>query len=129
MIDMTKMFESILSTTSGLSLPIATEIFVCIIGRKVSKAMYYLDDAIDVVKLLQGLATASKRSTKREYKKGRKVDNCSYLWLNFHNVPGPLNNCWFISNDIFEVIQCNSLAFQDPKSGFTSYDAIPKHSL
>ncbi|KAI9161471.1 hypothetical protein LWI28_017759 [Acer negundo] len=59
MIDMTKMFESILSTASGLSLPVTTEIFVCIIGRKVSKAMYYLDDAIDVVKLLQGLATAS----------------------------------------------------------------------
>ncbi|KAK2636434.1 hypothetical protein Ddye_031226 [Dipteronia dyeriana] len=53
------MFESILSTVSGPSLPAAPEIFACTVGRKPSKAKYYLDDAADVVKLLQGLATAS----------------------------------------------------------------------
>ncbi|KAF5443182.1 hypothetical protein F2P56_035763 [Juglans regia] len=53
------MFESILSTVSGPSLPAAPEIFACTVGRKPSKAKYYLEDTADVVKLLQGLATAS----------------------------------------------------------------------
>ncbi|KDO82516.1 hypothetical protein CISIN_1g002979mg [Citrus sinensis] len=53
------MFESILSTVSGPSLPVPPEIFACTVGRKPSKAKYYLDDATDVLKLLQGLATAS----------------------------------------------------------------------
>ncbi|KAA8533126.1 hypothetical protein F0562_033341 [Nyssa sinensis] len=53
------MFESILSTVSGPSLPAAPEIFACTVGQKPSKAKYYLDDPTDVVKLLQGLATAS----------------------------------------------------------------------
>lgn len=53
------MFESILSTVSSPSLPVPPEIFACTVGRKPSKAKYYLDDATDVVKLLQGLATAS----------------------------------------------------------------------
>ncbi|XP_048427911.1 probable alpha,alpha-trehalose-phosphate synthase [UDP-forming] 9 [Pyrus x bretschneideri] len=53
------MFESILRTVSCPSLPSPPEIFACTVGRKPSKAKYYLDDASDVVKLLQGLATAS----------------------------------------------------------------------
>lgn len=53
------MFESILSTVSGPSLPAAPEIFACTVGRKPSKAKYYLDDAADVLKLLQGLSSAS----------------------------------------------------------------------
>ncbi|KAG6654458.1 hypothetical protein CIPAW_05G147300 [Carya illinoinensis] len=53
------MFESILSTVSSPSLHTAPEIYACTVGRKPSKAKYYLDDAADVVKLLQGLATAS----------------------------------------------------------------------
>lgn len=53
------MFESILSTVSSPSLPAPPEIFACTVGRKPSKAKYYLDDAVDVVKLLQGLAAAS----------------------------------------------------------------------
>ncbi|XP_061994985.1 probable alpha,alpha-trehalose-phosphate synthase [UDP-forming] 10 [Rosa rugosa] len=53
------MFESILSTVASPLLPSPPEIFACTVGRKPSKAKYYLDDAIDVVKLLQGLATAS----------------------------------------------------------------------
>ncbi|KAJ7953646.1 Trehalose-6-phosphate synthase-6 [Quillaja saponaria] len=53
------MFESILRTVSSPPLPVAPEIFACTVGRKPSKAKYYLDDATDVVKLLQGLATAS----------------------------------------------------------------------
>uniref|UniRef100_A0A2N9GFZ4 Uncharacterized protein n=1 Tax=Fagus sylvatica TaxID=28930 RepID=A0A2N9GFZ4_FAGSY len=53
------MFESILRTVSSPSLPAAPEIFACTLGRKPSKAKYYLEDAVDVVKLLHGLATAS----------------------------------------------------------------------
>ncbi|KAI9111725.1 hypothetical protein K1719_017415 [Acacia pycnantha] len=53
------MFESILRTISCPSLPVAPEIFACTVGQKPSKAKYYLDDAADVVKLLQGLDTAS----------------------------------------------------------------------
>lgn len=53
------MFESILSTVSGPTLTVAPEIFACTVGRKPSKAKYYLDDTVDVVKLLQGLSAAS----------------------------------------------------------------------
>ncbi|CAL5197032.1 unnamed protein product [Lathyrus oleraceus] len=53
------MFESILSTVSCPSLPSAPEIFACTVGRKPSKAKYFLDDTTDVVRLLQGLAASS----------------------------------------------------------------------
>ncbi|CAL5418961.1 unnamed protein product [Camellia sinensis] len=53
------MFASILSTVARPSLPVAPEIFACTVGQKPSKAKYYLDDAADVVRLLQGLANAS----------------------------------------------------------------------
>ncbi|GJT04237.1 probable alpha,alpha-trehalose-phosphate synthase [UDP-forming] 10 [Tanacetum coccineum] len=48
------MFESIMNTA-----PNTPEIFACTVGRKPSKAKYYLDDIVDVVKLLSGLANAS----------------------------------------------------------------------
>lgn len=54
------MFESILSTVSSPSLPSAPEIFACTVGRKPSKAKFYLDDTSDVVKLLQCLASSSR---------------------------------------------------------------------
>ncbi|KVH97779.1 Glycosyl transferase, family 20, partial [Cynara cardunculus var. scolymus] len=47
------MFESIMNTVSS------AEIFACTVGRKPSKARYYLDDTVDVVRLLAGLANAS----------------------------------------------------------------------
>ncbi|KAF8399285.1 hypothetical protein HHK36_015150 [Tetracentron sinense] len=53
------MFEKISSIVSGPSLPPTSGIFACTVGRKPSKATYFLDDIVDVVKLLQGLATAS----------------------------------------------------------------------
>lgn len=53
------MFESILNTLSSQSLPAAPEIFACTVGRKPSKAKYYLDDAVDVVRMLKGLADAT----------------------------------------------------------------------
>ncbi|XP_068641613.1 probable alpha,alpha-trehalose-phosphate synthase [UDP-forming] 9 [Aristolochia californica] len=53
------MFESIYSKSSSLSLPAAPKIFACTVGQKPSKAKYYLDDTVDVIKLLEGLASAS----------------------------------------------------------------------
>lgn len=58
------MFESILSTVSCPSLPSAPEIFACTVGRKPSKAKYFLDDTADVVKLLDGLATSTNQKPK-----------------------------------------------------------------
>ncbi|KAL2510387.1 hypothetical protein Fot_34034 [Forsythia ovata] len=54
------MFENILSSASSLSLAAAPEIFSCTVGPKPSKAKYYVDDAADVVRLLQRLATYSR---------------------------------------------------------------------
>ncbi|KAK9008157.1 hypothetical protein V6N11_075059 [Hibiscus sabdariffa] len=53
------MFQSILTSVSNPYLPVAPEIFACTVGRKPSKAKYYLDDTADVLKLLKGLATAT----------------------------------------------------------------------
>jgi trehalose 6-phosphate synthase/phosphatase len=59
------MFESISTTAYSSCLPAAPEIFACTVGQKPSKARFYLDDTVDVVTLLQGLATAS--STKPRF--------------------------------------------------------------
>ncbi|GAU48695.1 hypothetical protein TSUD_186880 [Trifolium subterraneum] len=59
------MFESILSTASCPSLPAAPDIFACTVGRKPSKAKYFLDDTYDVVRLLEGLAASSNPSKPR----------------------------------------------------------------
>lgn len=61
------MFESILSTVSCPSLPSAPEIFACTVGRKPSKAKYFLDDTADVVRLLQGLASSSNPKPKHHH--------------------------------------------------------------
>lgn len=53
------MFESISTTAYSSCLLAAPEIFACTVGQKPSKARFYLDDTVDVVTLLQGLATAS----------------------------------------------------------------------
>ncbi|XP_044492989.1 probable alpha,alpha-trehalose-phosphate synthase [UDP-forming] 9 isoform X2 [Mangifera indica] len=53
------MFESILNTLSSQTLPAAPEIFACTVGQKPSKAKYYLDDAVDVVRMLKGLSDAT----------------------------------------------------------------------
>ena len=53
------MFESISNTAYRSSLPVSPEIFACTVGQKPSKARYYLDDTVDVLTLLQGLAAAS----------------------------------------------------------------------
>ncbi|XP_057759570.1 probable alpha,alpha-trehalose-phosphate synthase [UDP-forming] 9 [Arachis stenosperma] len=53
------MFESISRTVSCPSFQVAPDIFACTVGRKPSKAKYYLDDSADVIKLLQGLGSSS----------------------------------------------------------------------
>ncbi|XP_012469225.1 probable alpha,alpha-trehalose-phosphate synthase [UDP-forming] 9 [Gossypium raimondii] len=57
------MFESISNTAYISSLPVSPEIFACTIGQKPSKARYYLDDTVDVLKLLSGLTGASSSTT------------------------------------------------------------------
>ncbi|POO03311.1 Trehalose-phosphatase [Trema orientale] len=54
------MFETIyLSSADKASLPSVAEVFACTVGQKPSTAKYYLDDSAEVIKLLQGLASAS----------------------------------------------------------------------
>lgn len=52
------MFKSIVYPESNPSLPAIAEVFACTVGQKPSMAKYYLDDTVDVIKLLQGLASA-----------------------------------------------------------------------
>ncbi|KAF8392951.1 hypothetical protein HHK36_021191 [Tetracentron sinense] len=58
------MFESIARSISDPSLPSIAEVFACTVGQKPSMAKYYLDDTVEVIKLLQGLATASVQPPK-----------------------------------------------------------------
>lgn len=53
------MFESITNAMGGSESP-GTEVFACTVGRKPSKAKYYLEDTVDVIHMLQGLADASE---------------------------------------------------------------------
>ncbi|BAS81313.1 Os02g0790500 [Oryza sativa Japonica Group] len=53
------MFESIVCpSNSSVKLPASSEVFACTVGKKPSMAKYYLDDTVDVIKMLQGLANA-----------------------------------------------------------------------
>ncbi|KAH7428543.1 hypothetical protein KP509_09G006300 [Ceratopteris richardii] len=52
------MFESILNPSVAPEFP-KSEVFACTVGRKPSKAKYYLEDTVDVICMLQGLAEAT----------------------------------------------------------------------
>ncbi|KAL5721891.1 hypothetical protein ACHQM5_005477 [Ranunculus cassubicifolius] len=54
------MFEVISSAVGGSILSPTAEVFACTVGRKPSKAKYYLDDTVDIVRLMQGLASVSE---------------------------------------------------------------------
>ncbi|XP_058108343.1 alpha,alpha-trehalose-phosphate synthase [UDP-forming] 6-like [Magnolia sinica] len=56
------MFEVISSAVSGPSLAPIAEVFACTVGRKPSKAKYYLDDTVEIVRLMQGLASVSEQA-------------------------------------------------------------------
>lgn len=55
------MFEVIISSMSGPSIAPRAEVFACTVGRKPSKAKYYLDDPVEIVRLMQGLASVSEQ--------------------------------------------------------------------
>ncbi|KAG6507840.1 alpha,alpha-trehalose-phosphate synthase [UDP-forming] 6-like [Zingiber officinale] len=55
------MFEVITSAVSSSSLSPTAEVFACTVGRKPSKAKYYLDDTAEIVRLMQGLASVSEQ--------------------------------------------------------------------
>lgn len=57
------MFEVIRSAKDSLS-PVA-ELFACTVGQKPSKAKYYLEDTTEILRMLQGLATASEQAAAR----------------------------------------------------------------
>ncbi|XP_057487785.1 probable alpha,alpha-trehalose-phosphate synthase [UDP-forming] 11 isoform X1 [Actinidia eriantha] len=58
------MFESIARSVTNPSLPSIAEVFACTVGQKPSMAKYYLDDTSDVIKMLQGIASASGQLNK-----------------------------------------------------------------
>ncbi|RRT63696.1 hypothetical protein BHE74_00034542 [Ensete ventricosum] len=53
------MFEVIMSAMAGPTLSPVAEVFACTVGQKPSKAKYFLEDTTEIVRMLQGLATAS----------------------------------------------------------------------
>ncbi|KAL2232759.1 probable alpha,alpha-trehalose-phosphate synthase [UDP-forming] 11 [Sesamum indicum] len=54
-----EMFEAIASSIAHGSLPDTAEVFACTVGQKPSMAKYYLDDTVEVIRMLQGLSAAS----------------------------------------------------------------------
>lgn len=56
------MFEVIIGAVSGPSLAPTAEVFACTVGRKPSKAKYYLDDTVEIVRLMEGLASVSDQA-------------------------------------------------------------------
>ncbi|KAK4400113.1 Alpha,alpha-trehalose-phosphate synthase [UDP-forming] 6 [Sesamum angolense] len=57
------MFEVITSSIAGPSIAPRAEVFACTVGRKPSKAKYYLDDTVEIVRLMQGLASVAQQMT------------------------------------------------------------------
>ncbi|KAG8382683.1 hypothetical protein BUALT_Bualt05G0103000 [Buddleja alternifolia] len=55
------MFEVIKSSITGPFIAPQAEVFACTVGRKPSKAKYYLDDTGEIVRLMQGLASVADR--------------------------------------------------------------------
>ncbi|KAG2708277.1 hypothetical protein I3843_05G167300 [Carya illinoinensis] len=56
------MFEVIISSMAGPSIAPRAEVFACTVCRKPSKAKYYLDDTVEIVRLMQGLAAVSEQT-------------------------------------------------------------------
>ncbi|KAK5839207.1 hypothetical protein PVK06_007979 [Gossypium arboreum] len=53
------MFEVIISSVLGPLIDPRAEVFACTVGKKPSKAKYYLDDTVEICRLMQGLASVS----------------------------------------------------------------------
>ncbi|CAI9278796.1 unnamed protein product [Lactuca saligna] len=57
------MFEVITSSVaSGELISSKAEVFACTVGNKPSKAKYYLDDTVEIARLMKGLASVSEQS-------------------------------------------------------------------
>lgn len=56
------MFEEITSSINGPSIAPSAEVFACTVCQKPSKAKYYLDDSVEIVRLMQGLASVSDQT-------------------------------------------------------------------
>lgn len=61
------MFEVIRSAKEGPTLSPVSEVFACTVGRKPSKAKYYLEDTTDILRMLQGLSNASEQATRNAF--------------------------------------------------------------
>lgn len=66
------MFGVIANARGGPTLSPVAEVFACTVGQKPSKAKYYLDDTADILRMLQGLATASEQTLKNIISEGIK---------------------------------------------------------
>lgn len=53
------MFETLMDSAKEPYLPVISEVFACTVGNKPSKAKYYLDDTVEVIKLLECLVAPS----------------------------------------------------------------------
>lgn len=58
------MFEVITNAREGPWLSPVAEVFACTVGQKPSKAKYYLEDAPEILRMLQALANVSEPSMK-----------------------------------------------------------------
>lgn len=58
------MFESINSTASSSLFSVVPEVFACTVGQKPSKAKYYVNDTMEVLRLLEGIADSSNQRNK-----------------------------------------------------------------
>lgn len=70
--DMFEKIESIMGAPPQT--PIA-EVFACTVGQKPSKAKYYLDDTVEVIKMIQGLANATNSSLLMGIGQGSRSDS------------------------------------------------------
>ncbi|PWA95952.1 glycosyl transferase, family 20 [Artemisia annua] len=64
------MFEAITRATAGPSLSPVAEVFACTVGRKPSKARYFLEDPTEILRMLQGLASVSEHHSLKNISKG-----------------------------------------------------------
>jgi trehalose 6-phosphate synthase/phosphatase len=63
----------ILSARSGPSLSPIAEVFACTVGRKPSKAKYYLEDTSEILRMLQGLASALEQDARSAPQSSQQV--------------------------------------------------------
>lgn len=72
------MFESIAAAMEGFPQTPLAEVFACTVGQKPSKAKYYLEDTVEVLKMLQGLSTPSLLQGSHGM-----TDQNAYKWTKF----------------------------------------------